>query len=76
RQLAAARPDAFLPDLASSLNNLSIRLGELGRREDALTAIEEAVTANRQLAAARPAAHQAALEQSLQVLSWLQDRKQ
>jgi hypothetical protein len=29
--------------LASSLNNLSLRLADLGRREDALTTIEEAV---------------------------------
>jgi tetratricopeptide (TPR) repeat protein len=43
RGLAAARPDAFLPDLASSLNNQSNTLSELGRREDALAAIEEAV---------------------------------
>ncbi|MET8072015.1 tetratricopeptide repeat protein, partial [Streptomyces sp. NPDC005271] len=62
--------------LATSLNNLSIHLGELGRREDALNAIEEAVTVRRELAAARPAVHQAALEQSLRVLSWLQDGKQ
>ncbi|WP_147304375.1 tetratricopeptide repeat-containing serine protease family protein [Streptomyces sp. M7] len=76
RQLAAARPDAFLPNLATSLNNLSIQLGELGRREDALAAIEEAVTIRRELAAARPAVHQAALEQSLQVLAWLQEDQQ
>ena len=43
RELAAARPDAFRPDLAMSLNNQSNRLAELGRREDALAAIEEAV---------------------------------
>ena len=42
RELAAARPDAFRPDLAMSLNNLSVRLADLGRREDALAAIEEA----------------------------------
>ena len=54
RQLAAARPDAFLPDLAMSLNNQSGRLSELGRREDALTASDEAVGVYRQLAAARP----------------------
>ena len=54
RELAAARPDAFLPDLAMSLNNQSSRLSELGRREDALAAIEEAVTIRRELAA-RPA---------------------
>ncbi|MGO8883313.1 MAG: hypothetical protein ACLQI7_06365, partial [Streptosporangiaceae bacterium] len=44
RQLAAARPDAFLPALAASLNNQSNRLADLGRREDALAAVEEAVT--------------------------------
>ena len=35
RQLAAARPEAFRPDLALSLNNLSVRLarrGAAGRR--------------------------------------------
>ena len=41
--LAAARPDAFTPDLAGSLHNLAICLSELGRREDALAAAEEAV---------------------------------
>ena len=54
RQLADARPDAFLPDLAMSLNNQSVLLADLGRREQALAAIEEAVTAYRQLADARP----------------------
>ena len=33
--------DAIRPDLASSLNNLSASLADLGRREDALAAIEE-----------------------------------
>src|SRR5664280_383052 len=51
---AAARPDAFLPDLAMSLNNQSNRLADLGRREDALTAVAEAVGHYRALAAARP----------------------
>ena len=54
RQLAEARPDAFLPDLATSLNNQSACLAELGRREEALAAIEEAVTIYRQLAAGPP----------------------
>ena len=44
RELAAARPDAFRPDLAMSLNNLSARLADLGRREDALAAHQEAAT--------------------------------
>ena len=43
RELARARPDAFRPDLAMSLNNQSAFLSELGRREEALAAIEEAV---------------------------------
>ncbi len=37
RQLAAAGPDAFTPDLAQSLNNMSGRLADLGRREEALS---------------------------------------
>ena len=36
--------------LAGSLNNLSVRLSDLGRREDALAVIEEAVTIRRELA--------------------------
>ncbi|MGH3737851.1 MAG: tetratricopeptide repeat protein [Micromonosporaceae bacterium] len=54
RRLAGARPDVFLPDLARSLNNLSNRLGELGRREDGLAAIEEAVAIRQRLATRRP----------------------
>ena len=54
RQLAQARPDAFLPNLAAALNNQSNRLADLGRREEALAAIEQAVTIRRQLAQARP----------------------
>ena len=38
RELAAARPDAFRPDLATALNNLSNRLADLGRPEEALAA--------------------------------------
>ena len=55
RELAASRPDAFRPDLASSLNNLSGRLDGVGRREEALSTSEEAVTVYRELAAERPA---------------------
>ena len=54
RALAEARPDAFLPDLAMSLNNQSERLSDLGRREGALGAIDEAVTIRRALAAGPP----------------------
>ena len=72
RELAAARPDAFRPDLAASLNNLSLRLADLGRREEALAAIQEAVTIRRELAARWPDAYRSKLEQSLQVAAWLE----
>jgi hypothetical protein len=49
RQLAEARPDAFLPGLASSLNNQSNRLGELGRDRDALAATAQAAAIYRRL---------------------------
>lgn len=52
--MAVAPSDAFEPDLASSLNNLGIRLSGLGRREEALAATGEAVEIRRRLAVARP----------------------
>jgi len=54
RARAVTDPANFLPDLAAALNNQSNRLADLGRREDALTASEEAVGHYRTLAAARP----------------------
>ena len=54
RELAAARPEAFRPDLAMSLSNLASRLAGVGRREDALAAGEEAAGIYRELVAARP----------------------
>jgi hypothetical protein len=70
--LAAARPDAFISDLAQSLNNLANRLRALGRREVALATAEEAVRLYRVLAAARPDAFTADLARFLWVLSGLQ----
>jgi tetratricopeptide (TPR) repeat protein len=54
RHRAQTRPDAFLPDLAGSLNNISIGLSNLGRREEALAASQEAVDIYRRLAQTRP----------------------
>ena len=51
--------------LAGALNNLSIRLADLGQREDALAASEEAVTIYRELAEARPDAFRPDLATSL-----------
>ncbi|SNR82493.1 Tetratricopeptide repeat-containing protein [Geodermatophilus saharensis] len=69
RHLAANDPEAFNPDLAGSLNDLSGRLAALGRLEEALAAIEEAVTLRRALAAAYPDAFISDLAGSLHNLS-------
>ncbi|MGW7327739.1 tetratricopeptide repeat protein, partial [Streptomyces sp. NPDC054840] len=69
RTLAKADPDAHLPDLARALNHLSIRLGEVGRREDGLTAVQEAVGHYRSLAEANPDAYLPDLAMALNNLS-------
>ena len=67
-------PDAA-SRLAMALNNLSVRLGDQGRREEALAAIQGAVTIRRELAARWPDAYGQELERSLQVIAWLQHRE-
>jgi hypothetical protein len=62
-------------DPASSLNNLSASLADLGRWEDALAAIEEAAQVYRELAARWPDAYDHRLEQSLRPADWLQHRE-
>ena len=52
-----------------SLNNLATRLSELGRREEALKAAEEAADLYRALAAARPEAFTPDLAMSLNNLA-------
>ena len=61
-------PDAA-SRLAGSLNNLSNRLADLGRREDALAAIQEAAGTYRELAAGHPDAFRPDLAMSLTNLS-------
>jgi hypothetical protein len=53
------------------LNSLSIRLGQLGRREEGLAASEEAVQVYRELAAQWPQVYQHSLDQSLTLQAWL-----
>jgi len=71
RELAARNRDAWLPDLATSLNNLSVRLAEAGRREEGLAAIEQAVTIHRELAARNRDAWLPNLVRSLRVKAWI-----
>jgi hypothetical protein len=56
---------AWKLDRPGSLNNLSVRLGEMGRREDGVAAIEEAAALYRRLAEANPAAYEPDLASSL-----------
>jgi tetratricopeptide (TPR) repeat protein len=55
--------------LARSLNSLAARLADLGQAEDALAAIEEAVSIRRELAATRPDTYRPDLAGSLSNLS-------
>ncbi|WCN80931.1 tetratricopeptide repeat protein [Micromonospora sp. LH3U1] len=65
----AAPTEASLARYARQLNNLSVRLSELGYRDEALAAIEESLGIRRQLADADPAAHLPNLAMSLNNLS-------
>ncbi|MEU6797025.1 tetratricopeptide repeat protein [Nonomuraea wenchangensis] len=67
--LTEANPDAYLPDLAASLNNLAIRLGEAGRREEGLRTTQRATEAYEHLAEANPDAYLPDLAMSLNNLA-------
>ncbi|HEU0088690.1 MAG TPA: tetratricopeptide repeat protein, partial [Pseudonocardiaceae bacterium] len=69
RRLAEANPDAYLPDLAGSLNNLAIRLAEVGQRQAALAPAQQAVEIRRVLAQANPDAYLPNLAGSLNNLA-------
>jgi hypothetical protein len=65
RRFALIHPDAFLPDLATSLDNLGVGLSNLGRGEEALAACQEAADIRRHLAESRPDAFLPNLAMSL-----------
>lgn len=69
RELAAASPDRYRPDLAAALSNLGVRFSELGRPADALPATQEAVALYRELAAAIPDRYRPYLATALSVLA-------
>ena len=69
RHLAETAPDAYLPLLASSLNNLSVRLAEAGRRAEALAPGEQAVQIYRRLPEAARDAYLSVFAASLHNLS-------
>jgi len=65
RVLSQRQPDAFQLGLAMSLNNLGVRLSELGRREAAQEAAQEVVEVCRALSQRQPDAFQPELAMSL-----------
>jgi tetratricopeptide (TPR) repeat protein len=69
KRLAVTNPDAFLPDLASSLNNLSNRESDVGHRAEALASITRAVESYERLASTNPEAFLPDLAMSLSNLS-------
>jgi tetratricopeptide (TPR) repeat protein len=68
REPARARPDAYRPELAAALNNMSTVLADLRRLDDVLAAIEEATETYRDLAATRRDAFRAGLAAALNSL--------
>jgi tetratricopeptide (TPR) repeat protein len=74
RELAAATPDQYHPDLAQTLSNLGVRFSELGRPAEALPRTQEAVVIYRELAAATPDKYRPDLARSLSNLGvWLRE---
>ena len=69
RALAEASPQAYMPDLAMSLNNLANRLSAVGERGEALVVAREAVELRRVLAEASPQAYTPNLAMSLNNLA-------
>ncbi|MDQ0710657.1 tetratricopeptide (TPR) repeat protein [Streptomyces luteogriseus] len=67
RDLARTKP-AHQPDLARALTNLGTFLSAVGRRQEALSAEQEAVDIYRRLTAGNPAAHEPELAASLSSL--------
>jgi tetratricopeptide (TPR) repeat protein len=62
--------DAYLPDLATAVNNLAIRLADSGRRAEALTAAQEAVDLYRELAVRNRDGYLSDVAKSVKNLAW------
>jgi hypothetical protein len=76
REPATLNRDAYLPDLAGSLNNLAIRLAEAGRRTDALTIGGEAANHYREVATAHTGVFAADGARVDALLTWLAENEQ
>ena len=67
--MAEASPDTYLPYLATSLVNLSLRLRDMGRLDESLAAKRRAIAVQQRLADARPVGDLPELEAPLNKLS-------
>jgi tetratricopeptide (TPR) repeat protein len=65
RRLSDTQPDAYLPNLAGTLNNLGIRMWTAGRLQEAVEVVEESVKLWRQLTEVEPEAHRPGLAMAL-----------
>jgi tetratricopeptide (TPR) repeat protein len=65
RPLAEEDPGEYLPFLVQALHNLSLRLGEVGRHEEGLAAVQEAVNVRYFLSQVDPDTHLPRLAMSL-----------
>lgn len=65
RRLAEVAPDAYLPDLATSLTSVGSSLFAMGRREQAIAPAQEIVAIRRRLAGTNPDVHLPDLAMSL-----------
>lgn len=70
-ELADLNRDAYLPDLAGSVNNLASRLAEAGRRADGLAAAQEAVQVYSELAESEPVLYALAAGQAAEFVAGL-----
>ncbi len=70
RQRAIDDPDGYRPYVGASLNILSVRLGDLGRYEEAAAAAEQAVDAYRKLTEADPRRYESELGAALNNFSY------
>jgi tetratricopeptide (TPR) repeat protein len=57
RELAQASPEAYLPDVATTLNNLAVLYSDTQRMKEAEEAYREALSIRRELAKANPEAY-------------------
>ena len=71
RQLAVQNPDAYLPDVAETMNNLAVLFYSTNRHQEAKKEFNEALTIRRQLADQNPDAYLPELSDTLNNLALL-----